>query len=376
MDSRTSGTRQASGTRGPSSTSATHGTSRASGTRGASEGQRTAGTGIRGLLAVVLALLLVLSGCAASTGDMDAGAPQADSAADVVQPGEGEEAAGAAATDDSGAEAADGAEVADAGLAEGAQSTDAPMMVRRAELEVVVEDVTAAVARARATATGAGGWVESEEVSPGTEDRPGYGSLVLRVPAQGLDGVLTSLGELGTVTASRSSAENVSAEYRDVEARIATLEAGADRLRELVGQAGSIDDIASLERELANREAELDALKARMKVLSEDVARSTVTLHLAEDGSDLAQGTSTTGFVAGVQQGWTAFTSSVTVLLTALGALLPFLALAALVLVPFLWWRRRRRTPRTPVAASPAVHERLESQRDRRPDAAGDQDRP
>ena len=44
------------------------------------------------------------------------------------------------------------------------------MMVRRVELEVQVADVLQAVTRARATATGAGGWVESEEVVPGDED--------------------------------------------------------------------------------------------------------------------------------------------------------------------------------------------------------------
>jgi hypothetical protein len=219
---------------------------------------------------------------------------------------------------------------------------DDPLMVRSVELEVLVEDVLAAVSRARAAATATGGWVSTEEVRPGDEDRPGYATLVLRIPSADLDAVVTGLGELGEVTSSRSSAQDVTTEYRDVEARVATLEASAERLRDLVGQATGIEAIAALERELADREAELDALKARMKVLAEDVSRSTITLYLAEDSESLAEAVPATGFVAGLQQGWAAFAASVTVLLTALGAVLPFLLAAAVLALPLLAWRRRR----------------------------------
>lgn len=308
------------------------------------------------VLAALMALMLVLAGCSTST-DSSVSEPAVDMAG--------------AASDADGMESEQMADVADEGAAADAESGEgmdvtttvtsgdggsdsgsdgegdaARMMVKRATLEVQVDDVMQAATQARATASGVGGWVESEEVVPGDEDRAGYASLVLRVPSEGLDSVLGSLGELGTVTGSRTSAENVAAEYRDVEARIATLEASADRLRDLIGEATGVESIANLERELSDREANLDGLKARLKVLADDVARSTVTLHLAEDRADLGQTQERTGFVGGLQQGWDAFLTSVTYLVTALGALLPFLAVAALVLVPVLWWRRRARTSR------------------------------
>ena len=68
-----------------------------------------------------------------------------------------------------------------------------------------------------------------------------------------------------------------------------------------------------------------------------------VTLHLAEDAATLAQTAPRTGFLAGLQQGWAAFAASVTVLLTALGGVLPFAVVAALVVLPVLAWRRRSR---------------------------------
>lgn len=303
------------------------------------------------LVLVLLTMLLALAGCSAvdgSTTDTAAG-PAAGDGASLAGSGEG--------GSDSGAEGvADEATVAAPPVA--ATDAEGAMMVRRVTLEVLVDDVAAAAGRARAAATAVDGWVSSEEVSPGGEDRAGWGTLVLRVPSEDLDAVVATLSELGEVTASRSQADDVAAEYRDVEARVETLEAGAGRLRDLVGQATSVESIAALERELADREAELDALKARIAVLAQDVSRSTVTVHLAEDRETLAETVPATGFLAGLRAGWEAFGRSLTVLLTAVGALLPFLAVAALVLVPWLVLRRRRRrggpvTP-TPTAAGPA----------------------
>ncbi len=302
------------------------------------------------LLALLLALALLLGACSASGGSDDLARQDSEvGAAGQAAPADG---AGDDAGDDAAAADEAGAADPDAAVLEaavpGADVTEgsAPLMVRRVDLELVVDDVTAAVSRARAAAVAADGWVSSEEVRPGRDDEPGWATLVLRVPSKDLDSVVTGLGDLGEVTSSTSSAEDVTTEYRDVEARVATLEAGAERLRDLVAEAGSVESIANLERELAEREADLDALKARMKVLADDVSRSTVTLHLAEDAGTLAETTPDTGFLAGLRQGWEAFTASVTLLLTALGGVLPFAVVAGLVAVPVLVWRRRARQGR------------------------------
>ena len=320
-------------------------------------------------IAAVLALLLVLAGCSTSSGGDDADSrgggdsntavEQSDAEMEMADDGAME---GEAAVDSDSAAAGPAAAP---GVAPGTVTPEnAPMMVRRVELKVLVDDVAAAATQARASISGAGGWVQSEEIVPGTEDRDGHGSMVLRVPSSDLDGIITSLSELGEVTFTRSTAEDVTAEYRDVEARVATLEAGAERLRDLIADAPSVESIASLERELTSREADLDALKARMKVLEADVSRSTITLHLAEESEDLQmiEEEDETGFLAGLRSGWEAFTSSVTVVLTAAGALLPFLVLAALIAIPVLVWRRRR------------TRAGLASKDDRSAAAAGDPD--
>jgi hypothetical protein len=306
----------------------------------------------RAFLPLLLVLaLLGLAGCSAGTDDSRQAAGGADAAGPQVADG-GTEAVGADAPHEDGLQdpPATAGQALAPGTAKvtGGEGGEAPLMVRTVTMEVLVDDVLAAAGRARAAAIAVDGWVSSEDVRPASGDGPagtaGWATLVLRVPSEDLDGVLTGLGELGEVTSSRSSAEDVTAEYRDVEARVATLEASAQRLRDLIEEAGSVESIAGLERELASREADLDGLKARMKALGEDISRSTVTLHLAEDEAALAQAAPATGFLAGLHQGWDAFAASVTVLLTALGAVLPFAVVLALAGVPVLLWRRRSRS--------------------------------
>jgi hypothetical protein len=57
------------------------------------------------------------------------------------------------------------------------------------------------------------------------------------------------------------------------------------------------------------------------------------------------------GFVAGLKSGWNAFTAAFTSIATAVGALLPFLVLLAIILVPL--WLFRSKLRRRPAALPP-----------------------
>ena len=90
-------------------------------------------------------------------------------------------------------------------------------------------------------------------------------------------------------------------------------------------------------------------------------AAETVSLSLSTpspaDRSTTASGSP--GFLEGLRGGWHAFVAVVAWLLTALGAVLPFIALAAAVTLPVVAWRRRRTASEeaTAAAGDPAVPE-------------------
>lgn len=305
----------------------------------------------RSALAAGALALALLAGCSSSSGESDNAADVADSAWDG--------SAGA----DSAEDAADGNDAAGLGGAEGGSAEqsgsaqeetveqslpDGRMIARDAEVGVAVEDIEPAAATVRATAVAAAGWVVSEEVHPdgSTDTYDGHAVLVVSVPSESMDATLTDLAPIGRVMHSTITSLDVTADYTDTTARIETLEASIDRLRGLMEEASGIEDIVALERELAQREADLDALRAHAEGLETDVARSTITVSLyevdPEESLAEVQEDPPTGFAAGLEGGWNAFLGAIAFLLTAIGALLPFTVVAAVVLGAVLWWRARR----------------------------------
>jgi hypothetical protein len=150
------------------------------------------------------------------------------------------------------------------------------------------------------------------------------------------------------VTTQEVSTEDVSVEVVDVEARILSAERTLERIRELLDRATDFSDVLSLEAELARREADLASLKAQQAYLEDQTSLSTIVLSLLpkKAAPQPQPDDEPAGFVAGLDTGWDALVALVTVVLTALGVVVPLL----LVLAPaglLAWWgvRRARRQP-------------------------------
>lgn len=224
-------------------------------------------------------------------------------------------------------------------------------IARTARVSLTVTDIEAAAAQLRQLASAMSGLITSENLVTGDDidpERRPVSTMVISVDSAKLDSTLDQLRSVGTITSRVISSEDVTLQVADVSARIKTLEASIARLRELSDKAGSIRELTELEAELANRIAERDSLAAQQRVLSQRVAQSPITIMLTTPPppGELE----TAGFLGGLLAGWNALLASSRVLLTVLGAVLPFAALAAVIATPFLVWRHRVRARRTPTA--------------------------
>jgi Domain of unknown function (DUF4349) len=269
-------------------------------------------------------------------------------------------AAPAAAPPDSAAKAASGSAgfgANDADQGKGTLARVAPQLqqlIRRADVTVEAKDVTAAADNAKQLVTAAKGVVYSEESNTDPND---LGSariqLTFKVPPGAFDGVVRALGQLGDQRSSTTSTEDVTDQVVDVEARIRSQQESVNRVRALLGQAKTVGEVVQVESELTRRVSDLEALQSRQKALADQVAMSTVTLHLFTRSPASADLDPAGGFVAGLESGWHAFTTSVNVALLVLGALLPFLVVVALLWLPARWAIRqlRRRMPPAPGGA-------------------------
>lgn len=233
-------------------------------------------------------------------------------------------------------------------------------------ITVRTDSVLTAAHRVEGIATAAGGLVSDEQTDVGNSGGPGYptpsddarqqtySTLTVRVPPAAYDATVADIAALGTLVSQSRSSADVTDEYVDVQARVTSQEASLNRLLALVDSAARLDDVLSLENEIASRQSDLDSLKARMASLDQEVGMATVVVTLTDDADVLAATAPPTGFVGGLDRGWHAFTSAAGVAFTAIGASLPFVVLfglIALIARPFVR-RYRRRTPAA--SAAPA----------------------
>jgi Domain of unknown function (DUF4349) len=206
-------------------------------------------------------------------------------------------------------------------------------------LHVRVDEIDDAAARARGMAERFGGFVADER------SESGAASLTLRVAADRLSEALAELDGLGEVTQREQHAEDVTEQVVDVETRIANQRASVERVRALLDRATTVGEVVQVESELTARQAELESLENRAAALAGQAELATVTVKLAGRGSATLDG-ERTGFLAGLESGWDAFVASVTVFLTALGAILPFLLTLGIPVLVILIIRRRRAAAR------------------------------
>ena len=226
-------------------------------------------------------------------------------------------------------------------------------LARRADVALRVDDVTRAASTLRTIAVAGrrarrrrGGLQRPGRAADATTGRPpsrpsAWGTVTVSVPTEKLDATLDEVAKVGTVLSRQSSTDDVTARYVDTAARVETMKASVERVRALMGRADKLADIVSLEAELSRRQADLESMQQQLAALDDQVSLSPITV-AAQHRRRRPDPEDPTGFLAGLAAGWDAFTTSVRLVLTLLGALLPFAVAAAVVVAPVvLWWRRR-----------------------------------
>ncbi len=148
-------------------------------------------------------------------------------------------------------------------------------LIRRGTMGVAVTELEAARARLDRSVSALGAEVSHAEV---TEDA--RAEYVLRVPPDRLEALMDSAARLGDVDSRTVSAEDVTERVVDAEARLAALRASRDRLTQLLERATSVQDVISVERELARVQGDIESLDARLQAMKGQVAMSELTVRM------------------------------------------------------------------------------------------------
>ncbi|MFH8610419.1 DUF4349 domain-containing protein [Streptomyces sp. NPDC018029] len=303
------------------------------------------------LAGLLLAIALALTGCTSgSGGDSDSGG---DGQAAGVAP-EGKEKGVGGGRADQSANSDSGAR--DAGTRKPPEPADTHV-IRTAKLTVRVKDVPEALDEARRIAEDAGGMVGDENTSRDGDGRE-RSRVVLRVPQDKYGDVLASLEGTGRLIGREAKARDVTDQVVDVKSRITSQRASVARVRELMDKATKLSDVVALEGELSTRQSDLEALLAQQASLKDRTSMATITLSLTESRAKAGIGAEDddTSFGDALAGGWDAFVTALRWVGIVLAAVLPFAAVAALLLVLWLWVVRPLRSRRPAAApAGPAV---------------------
>lgn len=160
------------------------------------------------------------------------------------------------------------------------------LIIRNADLAIVVDDTEEIIDAVEALVNGLEGWVVNSNVWEYNSVK--RGSISVRIPAESLDAFLDDVHALANeVTNESVSGLDVTEDYVDVQAQLANLQATADRVRAFLDRADDVEEALAVNVELSRLEGEIERLTGRKQYLERSARYSSVTIEITPD--ELAQ---------------------------------------------------------------------------------------
>ena len=141
------------------------------------------------------------------------------------------------------------------------------IVVYNAGFRIVVQSIEAAFKSMEQIATQTGGYVQQIE----------HDKITIRVPAPQYSAAVERVAALGQVTDRQLQAQDVTAEYVDLEARLKNARAVHERLTALLEKAQTTEATLAVEKELARVGEEIERLQGQLELLKNRVAYGTIS---------------------------------------------------------------------------------------------------
>ncbi len=158
----------------------------------------------------------------------------------------------------------------------------ARLIIRTGQASIEVDSLEPSMAELRRLVQRVGGFVADAAVQSG-RNQVRSATLELKVPASRFDELTERLEPLGRLQFVNVGAEDVSEEFVDLTARVANGRRLEDRLVELLRtRTGKLQDVLTVERELARVREEIERMEGRMRFIKSSAQLSTLSVNLYE----------------------------------------------------------------------------------------------
>jgi hypothetical protein len=156
------------------------------------------------------------------------------------------------------------------------------LIVRNAQLSIVVNETVESMDAIRALVVQMNGWEVSSNVWQ--YDNHKQGNMTVRVPADSLDSFLAQVHALAQEVSQQSmSGEDVTEEYVDLGAQLSNLQATRDRVRNFLDRAANVKEALEVNTELSRLEGDIERITGRIQYLEQSALYSSVSITIIPD---------------------------------------------------------------------------------------------
>jgi uncharacterized protein DUF4349 len=216
------------------------------------------------------------------------------------------------------------------------------MIIRTGNASIEVDSLDPGLGALRQLARRVGGYVANSSIQGGKE-QVRTASIEIKVPAERFEDLTAGLEPLGRLEFVNVSAQDVGEEFVDLSARVANGRRLEDRLINLLAtRTGKLQDVLTVERELARVREEIERLEGRMRFLKTRAAVSSLTVSMHEPPPIVGQNPGHSVIGEAFLRAWRNFVDVLAGAIASLGYVVPVaVVLWTLVLVG----KRLRRQP-------------------------------
>ena len=162
-------------------------------------------------------------------------------------------------------------------------STD-KKVIKTGTIDMRVNSIETAIGEIKTIAIQNGGDEVSSDFSKSDSYKEGY--ITVKVPVNQYDKTFEQIKKIAPIVTHESSqAQDVTAQFIDLESRIKNKKQQEEQLRSFFDRAKEVDELIQVEQELARVRTEIEQMEGRLKYLKDQTQYSTIDVTLFEDAA-------------------------------------------------------------------------------------------
>src|SRR5918998_4225671 len=197
------------------------------------------------------------------------------------------------------------------------------LIVRTGQASIEVDSLNPSMAELRRIVQRVGGFVADASVQSG-RNQIRSATLELKVPSSRFDDLTEGLRPLGRLQFVNVGAQDVSEEFVDLTARVANARRMEERLVDILRtRTGKLQDVLSVEREIARVREEIERMEGRVRFLKASAQLSTLSVTLYEPAPLVASHPGRSVIGEAFRTAWRNFVGVVAGVIASLGFVVP-----------------------------------------------------